>query len=115
MSPYKCEVYVYMCNTDTASHVLCLSCECHMLCVVCNDYHVSVTCWCSDYHKELGGLWLQSSGMARRTGLLETAGNSLRMAEVHALPELYLERARLLYAKVRSVGEEVGVVSLFGC
>ena len=38
--------------------------------------------------------------MARRGGLLETAGNSLRMAEVHALPDLYLERAKLLYAKV---------------
>jgi serine/threonine-protein kinase ATR len=52
-----------------------------------------------DYQKELGWLWLESCGMARRGGLLETAGNSLRMAEVHALPDLYLERAKLLYAK----------------
>ena len=104
-----------MCTCVTLiQHLIYFGCHVNVTCW-CSDYHVSVTCWCSDYHKELGGLWLQSSGMARRTGLLETAGNSLRMAEVHALPELYLERARLLYAKVSSVGEEVGVVSLFGC
>ena len=54
----------------------------------------------SEMSSELGQSWLESTAMARRSWLLETAGNYLRMAEMHPVPGLHLEQAKILHGKV---------------
>ena len=54
----------------------------------------------SEMSNEQGQSWLESTAMARHSLLLETAGNYLRMAEMHPVPGLHLEQAKILHAKV---------------
>ena len=74
---------------------VCLVWVCMGLCVCMFCVHPH-----SEMSSELGQSWLESTAMARRSWLLETAGNYLRMAEMHPVLGLHLEQAKILHGKV---------------
>lgn len=56
-----------------------------------------------DYSELLGQCWLQSARVARKAGHHQTAYNALLNAGESALSELYVERAKWLWSKVKEM------------
>nr|XP_009857757.1 serine/threonine-protein kinase atr isoform X1 [Ciona intestinalis] len=56
----------------------------------------------SECKKQLGKLWLQSSKLARKSGYIQTAYGGLLSAQQYALPQYYIEHAKLLWQKGES-------------
>lgn len=60
-----------------------------------------------DYSELLGQCWLQSARVARKAGHHQTAYNALLNAGESALSELYVERAKWLWSKVKEMKMEL--------
>lgn len=70
-------------------------------------FHFLQKCPCSqDYSELVGQCWLQSARVARKAGHHQTAYNALLNAGESTLSELYVERAKWLWSKVRKTKTE---------
>lgn len=60
-----------------------------------------------DYSELVGQCWLQSARVARKAGHHQTAYNALLNAGESTLSELYIERAKWLWSKVKKIKIEL--------
>ncbi|KAK2505823.1 hypothetical protein MC885_005294 [Smutsia gigantea] len=66
-----------------------------------------------DYNEMVGECWLQSARVARKAGHHQTAYNALLNAGESRLAELYVERAKWLWSKVKAKGTVIINICIF--